>query len=117
MTARDFLGFPSLQEVECSGKTLKTEVTYLSLTLYSVSDNSILAKLNTGDGTCKTFAELASCELVESGDRRNSVVKTLVSDLGNGEKRSIGCNVTGVVDSGHPKVFSWIIYAKNSRKL
>ena len=115
MEVRDFQGFPSLQEVECSGRTLRTQVDFLSITLFRLSDGRTLAKLKTGDNTCKTFVEYASCTLA-SGDRRNSVVRTLVSDFPSGRSVSIGCNITGVVDSGHAHIFSWIIHAEKGSK-
>ena len=114
---RDFLGaFPSLQEVECSGVTLETEVAFLSMTLYTKRDDKVIAKLMSADNTCLTYVAFASCTLIKSGDRRGSVVRTLVSDLEEGESVNMGCNVTGFgYDSSHPQVFSWSKYVKRRR--
>ena len=117
MVVRDFLGtFPSLQEVECSGRSLETEVVFLSLTLFTKEDNKVIAKLVTAENTCLTFVDFASCTLVKSGDRRSSVVRTLVSDLEEGGSVALGCNVTGFgFDSSHPQVFSWTKYVHRRR--
>ena len=114
MTVRDFLGFPSLQEVECSGGTLKAEMDLLSLTLFRIPDNAILAIVNPLKNTCKTFSEFASCD-IRAGDTRSSVVRTLVAHLEEGQTALLGCNVTGFLETGHPRVFSWslTVYRKS----
>lgn len=106
MTVRDFLGFPSLQEVECSGKSLKEEDDLLSLTLYRFSDKTVVAALNTLKGTCKTFSEYSSCNL-NIVDTKKSQVRTLVSELEEGETVFLGCNATSMLETGHPHVHSW----------
>ena len=108
LTVRDFLGFPSLKEVECSGGSIKAEVDLLSLTLFKTRDNTILAILNTYKNTCKTFSEFSSCELIV-GDSRRSVVRTLVADLEEGETTILGCNVTTFLEIGHAPKYSWSI--------
>lgn len=107
LTVRDFLGFPSLKEVECSGQSVKAEVELLSLTLYR-QDNAILAILNTIKSTCKTFNEFSSCDLNEV-DQRRSVLRTLVSHLEAGQTTVIGCNVTTFQEIGHAPRYSWSI--------
>ena len=108
LTVRDFLGFPSLKEVECSGGSIKAEVDLLSLTLYKTTDNTILAILNTYKSTCKTFSEFSSCDLIV-GDSKKSVVRTLVADLEEGETTTLGCNVTTFLEIGHAPKYSWSI--------
>ena len=116
MTVRDFMGFPSLQEVECSGGSLRTKVNYMSLTLFKISDNSLIATLISSKNTCKTFIEFSSCE-IDSSDSRKSVVRTLVADLEEGGSTRLGCNVTSVLESGHPRVFSWSLVVRRSECL
>ena len=106
MTVRDFLGFPSLQEVQCSGESLKTDVDLLSLTLFKMSDNSILGIINPLKNTCKTFSEFSSCE-INVGDTRKSLVRTLVADLEEGDTTRLGCNVTSFLENGHAQMYSW----------
>ena len=107
MTVRDFQGISSLQEAECSGRTLGENVNYLSLTLFRKSDNVELATYLSTDNTCETYQEYSSCTISPS-DIRKSVVKTLVSDLKEGGSVILGCNVTSVSGRKHPNTYSWI---------
>ena len=115
MTVRNYRGIESLKEVECSGNTLPNEVKFLSLTLYKkykTPQNSIwkeftLASLETSpENACITYGEFSSC-VIDDSDRRNSVVKTLISNLKGGERTIIGCNVSAVFKfvSGSKKMF------------
>ncbi|KAL8615876.1 hypothetical protein ACOMHN_058943 [Nucella lapillus] len=116
MTVQDFHNFPSLQEVECSGKNLLTEVDFLSLVLYKVSDNSVLATLKTPENTCTTLLEFSSCSF-GSRDRRFSVVRSLVTDLEEGETTLIGCNVTSFFKKGHPGLYTWSVFVHRRSKV
>lgn len=115
MRVHNFLGFPSLQEVECSGGSIETDADILSLTLYKVPTNVLLANVKTFKNTCKTFSEFSSCTIV-SGDSRKSTVKTLVADLEEGGRTMLGCNVTVVQENGHPRVYSWSILVHRKSK-
>jgi hypothetical protein len=105
---RDFLGFQSLKEVECSGRNLPEDIDYMSVTLFKSSDNSALGTLKTSRNDCHTFSEYASC-VIDAGDSRKSAVKTLVADLEGGQSTSLGCNVTSVLKNGHAKMYTWSI--------
>ena len=117
MTVHDFKGIPSLQEVECSGKTLSSGVVFTSITLFRKTDDGILVTLLFADGSCKTYTEFTSCTIVN--DRKSSIVRTLISDWSEGDAMSIGCNVTGL--SGRhgitPRLFSWSLTARRGREL
>jgi hypothetical protein len=115
MTVTDFLGIPSLKEVVCTGATLTQEVNFLSLTLFRPPNKDVLASLVTPESTCNTYAEYASCT-IDTGDRRKSFVKMLVADLEAGERSVLGCNVTSVNRSGHPKVYTWFVDVERKRK-
>jgi hypothetical protein len=109
LKVRDFLGFPSLKEVECTGATLRSELTYLSLTLFKALDKKTLAHLLAAQqNTCNTYTEFASC-YIDTGDSRKSVVRTLVADLEGGETTVVGCNVTSVNRNGRPTEHTWYI--------
>ena len=100
MIVRNYRGFESLKEVECSGTNLPNEVNFLSLTLYKKLDFShekTLATLQTSMGSynCHTFTEFSSCTN-DASNIQNSVVKTLVSDLVGGERSFISCNISAV---------------------
>ena len=112
---RDFLRFPSLQEVECSGESLKVEVNLLSLKLFRTSDNAVLALINPLKNTCKTFHEFSSCS-INTGDTRRSLVRTLVADLEEGETTRLGCNVTTFLEDGHAQMYSWFINVHRKSK-
>lgn len=115
MSVRNFLEFATLKEVECSGATLRTEVTFLSLTLFKVEDQTMLAHMLTSTKTCNTFAEFASCS-INVADSTKSVVKTLLADLNVGERVLVGCNVTSVLANGHAQMFSWSIAVERERE-
>ena len=123
LAVRNFHGFSSLKEIECSGSTLPNEVNYLSLKLFksyqrnsksSAFSNKIknvtLTSLVTSENVCHTYAEFASC-FIDDSDRRNSVLKTLVSDLDEGETITIGCAVNAVFKVGQQIMFeeTWTI--------
>ena len=111
MTVANYRGFENLKEVECSGNTLPNEVIFMSLTLYRKidslkEDKLVFMETSTGSYSCHTFTQYSSC-LNDDGDKRNSVVKTLVSDLEGGQRATIGCNVTAFFKNviGDKKIF------------
>ena len=104
----DFKGFPSLKEVECTGASIESGVDLLSLTLFKTAESKVLAILNTIKSTCKTFSEFSSC-FINIGEPRKSVLRTLITDLQEGETVVLGCNVTTFVEIGHAPRHSWTI--------
>ena len=118
----NYRGISSLKEIECAGSTLPSEVTFLSLTLFKSKSpkprsgiqpnlqTDTLASLLTSENTCHTYGQFSSC-VIQNDDRRNSVVKTLVSDLKEGETITIGCTVNAVFIVGKNKMFdqTWTI--------
>ena len=106
ITSRDFKGIPSIQEVECWGEGLKPEVKLLSLKLYRVSDNYVLASLNIYANTCLTYNDFSSC-YVNSVDTHKSRLKALVHDLEEGESRRYGCKATVVQSEGDASELKW----------
>lgn len=115
MTVGDFLGFPSLQEVRCSGTSIQTQVEVMSLELFQPHNDKVLAIIFPIRNTCKTFTAYSSCS-VDTGDTRKSSVRTLVSDLEEGETTRLGCNVTTLRGDGHAQMFSWFISVHRKRK-
>ena len=106
MTAHDFKGIPSLQEVECSGATLNPEVKLLSLQLHRLSDNTALAFLNTYTNNCMTFGDFSSC-FIDPTNAHRSKLRILVVDLDEGESRHYGCTVNTMDSYGNPKTSNW----------
>jgi len=84
LTSRDFKGFPSLQEVECTGRALKPEVKLLALQMYRLPEQRLLASMNVMTKECVTLGDFASC-VVERTDTKTSKLKVLVADLNEGE--------------------------------
>ena len=108
MTSRDFKGIPSLQEVECSGGSLKPELKLLSLKMYTKADNLVLASLNVITNTCLTYGDFSSC-YVHTSDTHRSRLRVLVPDLGEGERREYACRVSAINSEGDTKVSTWSI--------
>lgn len=108
MTARDFKGIPSIQEVECWGEGLKPEVKLLSLKLYRVSDNYELGSLNILTKNCLTHSEYSSC-YVNSSDTHKSRLRVLVPDLKEEENREYECKALALGPSGDGEEVVWSI--------
>ena len=115
MTSRIFKDIPSLQEVECSGGSLKPEVTLLSLQMHRLSDSKTLASLNVFLNTCVTLSSYSSC-VIDSGDTHKSRLRVLVDDLAEGESRGYGCTVNTVKSVGNPVTLNWTIHIRRNSK-
>jgi hypothetical protein len=116
MLVRDFLGFQSLKEVECSGRNLPEEIDFMSVTMFRVSDSSVLGTLKTLKNDCQTYSEYASC-VIDSGDSRKSAVRTLVADLEEEQTKLFGCNVSVIMKNGHARMYSWSISVYRESKI
>ena len=106
MTASNFKGIPSIQEVECWGHGLKPEVKLMSLKLFRSVDNYVLASLNVFTNTCLTYNDFSSC-FVNNIDTHKSRLKVLVYDLEEGESRSYGCKLTVLDSEGDASDLKW----------
>ena len=115
MTSRIFKDIPSLQEVECSGGSLKPEVTLLSLQMHRLSDSKTLASLNVFLKTCVTLSSYSSC-VIDNGDTHKSRLRVLVDDLAEGESRGYGCTVNTVKSVGNPVTLNWTIHIRRNSK-
>lgn len=114
MLSRDFLGIPSIQEVECWGGYLEAEVKVFSLTLFKMSDSTMLSHVNPFTGECITSIEFSSCH-VDSGNTRNSRLRILVTDLDEEDSKHYGCNVTSFKSVGEtPRTVTWSLTVKRS---
>ena len=108
MAVRHFKGFPSLQEVSCSAGNLRTEAKVLSLKMFTLPENSILASANPVMKECVTFGEYSSCS-VDGSDTRKSHLRVLVSDMDEGEIRRFGCRVNSFDSVGDTISTIWSI--------
>ena len=115
MTVRHFKGFHSLQEVVCSAGTLRPEVKVLSLKMFTLPENSVLATANPVMKECVTFREYSSCS-VDGSDTRKSEVRVLVSDMDEGEIRRFGCRVNSFDSLGDTISTAWSVTVERRSK-
>ena len=116
MKVQTFRGFPSLQEVECWAGHLEAEVKLLSLKLYNVADDTLLAYLNTLTNECMTFLEYSSCD-IDTSDTRQSRLRVLVADLKEGESRTYGCKTSSFRSTEEAKTSTWSIVVRRNSEL
>ncbi|KAL8615871.1 hypothetical protein ACOMHN_058938 [Nucella lapillus] len=107
LEVHQFRGFPSLQEVECSGRELGAEVDLLSLSIYRVGEQGSLGTLHVIKNSCFTQSQYASCSLSPE-DSRQSSVRVLVADLKDGESRQYGCEAVVINAKGKTNASVWI---------
>ncbi|PVD27099.1 hypothetical protein C0Q70_12250 [Pomacea canaliculata] len=93
MVIRAFKGIPSIQEVQCSGQGLGSDITVLGLTLYCVNSSQVLAYVNILNRECSTSSGYSSC-FIASDDPGKTRVMTLAAEIDDGRYLDYGCNVT-----------------------
>ena len=107
------MDIPDLLEVECSGKYLPSDVDLTFIKLFNYADGEIISIALFTKGTCETFRKYSSCSIFNA-DSRNSVVKTLVSDLDRRDITIIGCNISTVTRVGQVFTFTSSVIARKS---
>lgn len=108
MVSRDFRGFPNLQEVECFGDNVDSELSLTSLKLVKLPEKEILAVLRTDTETCLTFTDYTSCG-IDTESTHKSRLRVLVHDLREGEGREYGCTATTINAMGDAVYKTWKI--------
>ena len=108
MTVRNFRNISSIQEVECSGVALGPEISLLSLKTYTLLNSTVTAYLNIMKNECITLNEYSSC-VIDSSNTRNSRLRFLVHDLGEGESRSYGCVAVSFKSLEETTTWTWTI--------
>jgi hypothetical protein len=106
MTSRNFRGFHSIQEVECSGVTLDPTVKLISLKLVKLPESDVLGSLNVIGNTCLTYGDYSSC-IVYPDESHRSKLRVLVHDLSEGESREFGCTANTVNTAGDVIFENW----------
>lgn len=114
MTVRNYRGFPSLQEVECWGGDLEAEVRLLTLKMYDVSDNAVVAFLNIYENQCVAYGEFASC-VINTPDAKRSKLRVLAADLVENQTRVYGCIANVLRDTEADKI-TWTVSVRMNRK-
>lgn len=116
MTSRDFRGISSIQEVECSGGYLNSDVKLISLQLFELPDSTVLASLNVYTNNCMTFSDYSSCT-IHPADTHKSKLRILVHDLEEGESREYGCTANTVNPLGNVIFRNWKLLVRRHSKL
>lgn len=114
MTVRNYRGFPSLQEVECWGGDLEAEVRLLTLKMYDVSDNAVVAFVNIYENRCVAYGEFASC-VINTPDAKRSKLRVLAADLVENQTRVYGCIANVLRDTEADKI-TWTVSVRMNRK-
>lgn len=115
MTSRDFRGIHSIQEVECWGADLDTDVKLISLQLFELPQSNVLASLNVFTNNCMTYGEFSSC-VIHPSESHRSRLRILVHDLEEGESREYGCTANTVNPQGNAIFKNWTILLKRNSK-
>ena len=105
---RDFRNISSIKEVECSGVTLRPEISLLSLKTFRVANNTVTAYLNTLKNECITLDEYSSC-VIDSSSTRRSRLRFLVHDLKEGESREYGCTANSFKSLEDTRTWTWTV--------
>ena len=116
MSAKIFKGIPSLQEVECWGGRLPSEMKLISLKTYTLPDRTATAYLNTLEEQCITLDQYSSCVL-DPVDTRRSRVRFLVADLQEGEGRRYGCDAISFKSLGDTTTWTWTVDVRRNSEL
>ena len=80
----------------------------LSLKLFTVENNAVLASLNVFSNTCLTYSDYSSCS-VDVANTHRSQLRVLVYDLEAGERRRYGCRALALRTSGDEKALVWSV--------
>ena len=93
--------------MECTGSKLTSDLDVLTLTLFTIPNNTILAYVNLKNNDCSTSSSYSAC-VIDHGESKKSRLLTLVMDMEEGETLSFGCNVS-TFRSGIIGSVSWTI--------
>lgn len=99
----------------CAGDNFKADDKLLSMTLFTMSDDKVVASVNLADKSCMTSGAFSSCT-VDDRDLSKTRLRTLVPDLQEGETRPYGCNVTVFVAGGRINIKSWSVSVRRLSK-
>ncbi|KAK7488917.1 hypothetical protein BaRGS_00019874 [Batillaria attramentaria] len=111
LLTRLFKGMPSIQEVECSGESIGSDM--VGITLFTARDNRVIAYFDADDEKCFTSSFYSAC-LTDGRERHRTKLVTLVADVSDSEPRLYGCNVS-IFRAGRPGVVSWSVKVQLNR--
>lgn len=110
-----FLTFDNIHRVVCSGASLEADVDVMAMVLYRVADDRVLAYVNQAKQECTTSELFVSCD-VDTTDSKRSRLSVLISDLAEGETRTLGCNISTIAAGGRFRTLSWRIVLRQASK-
>ncbi|XP_025102308.1 uncharacterized protein LOC112568945 isoform X2 [Pomacea canaliculata] len=108
-----FLTFDNIHRVVCSGASLEADVDVMAMVLYRVADDRVLAYVNQAKQECTTSELFVSCD-VDTTDSKRSRLSVLISDLAEGETRTLGCNISTIAAGGRFRTLSWRIVLRQA---
>ncbi|XP_025102313.1 uncharacterized protein LOC112568945 isoform X6 [Pomacea canaliculata] len=109
-----FLTFDNIHRVVCSGASLEADVDVMAMVLYRVADDRVLAYVNQAKQECTTSELFVSCD-VDTTDSKRSRLSVLISDLAEGETRTLGCNISTIAAGGRFRTLSWRIVLRQAK--
>lgn len=115
MSVTNFRETETIQEVQCSGDVLEPDVDLMTMSLFLLSNKTILAFVNPWKSECLTNTGFSSCH-VSSGRSRQTRLRTLVMALPDRASVTYGCNVTIAKSGGVTGTVSWFLTVRNKRK-
>ena len=112
LTSRPFQGFHNIRVLECTGSSLDSSVDVMSMVLYTIPQDKVLASVYTLKGECSTSdGNFASC-VIDAADSKKTRLRALLTDLLEGETRVYGCNVTSFRSGGRVKIITWSLVVR-----
>ena len=113
LTSRPFHGFHNIRVLECTGRGLDAGVDVMSMVLFALARDRVVASVYTLKGQCSTSeASFASCRVDAGGDSRGTTLRALVTDLLEGQTRAYGCNVTSFRSGGRVEAVTWSLLVR-----
>lgn len=114
--SKNFHGFHSITELECSGSSLPTDADILTIVIYVVRNDHVIASANVGKEECSTSGSFSSC-VFHPQDTRGAQLRTLITDPPTEEEyRVYGCNVTSFKTGGRLNTVTWMTRVERERK-
>lgn len=101
-----FQGHPDFFELDCSGRSLDGDSDLLTLVLYLPDSDRVLASVNLKNSECYTSSLFSAC-FIDRSNWRASRLKTLLTDLPEGQTRVFACNATSFRSDGRLTTVTW----------
>ena len=87
----------------------------ISLMMFTVPNNEIIASLNVMANTCLTHNDYSSC-FIDTENTQRSKLRVLEHNLVGGESKQYGCEVNSVNPRGKTKSITWSVSVTGKSK-